>query len=77
MRILFVSGRPLNLSKDSLVSNIANQFKKCGHDIYIMSPREKGERGNLFVNENGIQIVSFKSRLVYGVSNFKKAIAYQ
>lgn len=77
MRILFVSGRPLNLSKDSLVSNIANQFKKCGHDIYIMSPREKGERGNLFVNENGIQKVSFKSRPVQGVSNFKKAIAYQ
>ena len=73
---LFVSLPPLD-NNTGLFSQLINEFKKQGHNVYV-STKGNNIKKTCLLNENGIPVLRIKSHNFTGVeSNIKKAIAYQ
>lgn len=78
MNILFISISLGDLSiNQGLYTNLANEFKNQGHNVYALNPikSEEYSKTNL-CEENEIKIIRVKTNKLKGVSNIKKGMAY-
>lgn len=76
MNILFLSIALGDLSQNQgLYENLANEFKKMGHTMYVVAPSKKDK--TTFKKESGIKVIRVKTNKFSGVSNIRKGLAYQ
>lgn len=76
MTILFLSIAVGDLTdNEGLYANLANEFKKQKHSIYVVAPTSKGV--TFFHKENDISVLRVNTNRFSGVSNIKKGMAYQ
>ena len=77
MNILFLSiGRLNDIEDPGLYTDLLRQFRSNGHQIYIVSPREKRvNKPTEFFNANGVYFLKVKIGNITKVNNIEKGIS--
>ena len=77
MNILFLSiGRLNNIEDRGLYTDLLRQFRDNGHNVYVVSPREKRlNKPTEFVNENGVQFLRVKIGNITKTNVIEKGIS--
>lgn len=75
MRVIFLGLRVPNMdSPADLYSELIQEFRKNGHEIFVVGPVSKGTQSGLHL-EGGVQILRIETMKLFGVGKFYKAIA--
>ena len=77
VNILFLSiGKLNNIEDHGLYTDLLREFRDNGHQMYIVSPREKRvNKPTEFINENGVNFLKVKIGNITKVNNFEKGIS--
>lgn len=77
MNILFLSiGKLNNIEDRGLYTDLLREFRDNGHQMYIVSPREKRvNKPTGFISENGVNFLKVKIGNITKVNNIEKGIS--
>ncbi|AIY06294.1 hypothetical protein Plano_2329 [Planococcus sp. PAMC 21323] len=77
MNILFLSiGKLNNIEDRGLYTDLLREFRDNGHQMYIVSPREKRvNKPTEFISENGVNFLKVKIGNITKVNNLEKGIS--